>query len=93
MDLPGSFHVVNAGQGASYEEFARAALETAECPLVRIETVTMASLQRPAPRPNNSRLKCLLSEAIGLEPLPSWLEALRDFAAADRDKVEIATGR
>ncbi len=92
MDLPGFFHVVNAGEGASYEEFARAALKTGECPLVSIETVTMVSLQRPAPRPNNSRLKCLLSEALGLEPLPSWLEALRDFAAADRDKVEIATG-
>jgi dTDP-4-dehydrorhamnose reductase len=91
MDLPGYFHVVNAGEGASYEEFARAALKTAECPLVSIETVTMASLQRPAPRPNNSRLKCLLSEAMGLQPLPYWLEALRDFAAADRDKTEIAT--
>jgi dTDP-4-dehydrorhamnose reductase len=89
MDLPGFFHVVNAGEGASYEEFARAALKTAEYPPVSIETVTMGSLERPAPRPKNSRLKCLLSEAIGLEPLPSWLEALRDFAAVDTDK-EIA---
>jgi dTDP-4-dehydrorhamnose reductase len=89
MDLPGFFHVVNAGEGASYEEFARAALKTAAYPPVSIEAVTMGSLRRPAPRPKNSRLKCLLSEAIGLEPLPSWLEALRDFAAVESDK-EIA---
>jgi len=90
MDLPGFFHVVNAGEGASYEEFARAALKTAAYPLVSVATVTMGSLHRPAPRPKNSRLRCLLSEALGLEPLPSWLEALRDFAAADTNKVEIA---
>jgi len=89
VDLPGLFHVVNAGEGASYEGFARAALKTAAYPPVSIETVTMGSLRRPAPRPKNSRLKCLLSEAIGLEPLPSWLEALRDFAAVESDK-EIA---
>src|SRR5437870_9189183 len=89
VDLPGLFHVVNAGEGASYEEFARAALKTAAHPPVSVEAVTMGSLRRPAPRPKNSRLKCLLSEAIGLEPLPSWLEALCDCAAVDTDK-EIA---
>jgi dTDP-4-dehydrorhamnose reductase len=46
-----------------------------------VESVRMDSLDRPAPRPRNSRLRCLLSEAIGLEPLSDWRVALRRFAA------------
>ena len=41
----------------------------------------MDSLKRPAPRPRNSRLRCLLSEAVGLRPLRDWREALAEFAA------------
>ena len=83
-DLPGVFHVVNSGPGASYEEFARAALEAAGCEPVKVETVTMDSLDRPARRPRNSRLKCLLSEAIALEPLPSWQQGLEEFVTSHR---------
>jgi dTDP-4-dehydrorhamnose reductase len=80
-DLPGIYHVVNAGDGASFEEFARAALRLAGCDEhTGIESVSMDSLQRPAPRPRNSRLRCLLSEAVRLEPLPHWLDALAEFA-------------
>jgi dTDP-4-dehydrorhamnose reductase len=79
LDLPGVFHVVNAGDGASYEEFAKAALEIGNCQVRDLETVTTQSLRRPAPRPQNSRLRCLLSEAIGLAPLPPWRQALSDF--------------
>jgi dTDP-4-dehydrorhamnose reductase len=79
LDLPGVFHVVNTGDGASYEEFARAALEIGNCQAADLETVTTQSLRRLAPRPQNSRLKCLLSEAIGLAPLPPWRQALSDF--------------
>jgi dTDP-4-dehydrorhamnose reductase len=81
LDLPGTFHVVNAGEGVSYEEFARAALDLSGQAATSLETVAMDSLSRPAPRPRNSRLKCLLSEAIGLTPLPFWKESLADFAA------------
>ncbi len=84
LDLPGVFHVVNSGDGASYEEFTRAALEAAGYDQTNLETVTMGSLNRPAPRPSNSRLKCLLSEAIGLTPLPLWREALSDFIATQK---------
>jgi dTDP-4-dehydrorhamnose reductase len=80
-DLPGTFHVVNAGEGVSYEEFARAALDTAGFAGTSLEAVEMNSLNRPAPRPRNSRLSCLLSEAIGLNPLPFWKDSLRDFVA------------
>jgi len=81
-DLPGTYHVVNAGDGVSYEEFAGQALELSGQPS-DIESVEMDSLYRPAPRPRNSRLKCLLSEAIGLPPLPFWRDSLRDFVALD----------
>lgn len=80
LDLPGTFHTVNAGDGISYEEFARAALDFSGFASTNLETVAMASLNRPAARPRNSRLKCLLSEAVGLAPLPLWDDALRAFA-------------
>jgi dTDP-4-dehydrorhamnose reductase len=83
LDLPGVFHVVNAGEGTSFEEFARAALDLAGYASTSLETVAMDSLKRPASRPRNSRLKCLLSEAVGLSPLPFWRESLRSFAAFD----------
>lgn len=79
LDLPGTFHVVNAGKGVSYEEFARAALDAAGYADASLESVEMDSLHRPAPRPRNSRLRCLLSEAIGLNPLPFWQDSLRNF--------------
>src|SRR5919107_1781664 len=69
LDLPGVYHVVNAGDGTSYEGFARAAAEAAGAGQAQIEGVLMNSLRRPAPRPRNSRLRCLLSEGLGLAPL------------------------
>jgi dTDP-4-dehydrorhamnose reductase len=87
-DLPGTFHVVNSGAGASFYEFAQAAVSAAGAEGVEIESVSMDSLARPAPRPRNSRLRCLLSEAIGLAPLPDWQEALREFAEGTKGKGE-----
>ncbi|HEX8292181.1 MAG TPA: dTDP-4-dehydrorhamnose reductase [Pyrinomonadaceae bacterium] len=84
LDLPGVYHVVNAGGGASYEGFAREAAAAAGLPDAQIEAVQTDSLQRPAPRPRNSRLRCLISEAIGLPPLRDWRAALAEFASADR---------
>jgi dTDP-4-dehydrorhamnose reductase len=81
-DLPGIYHVVNSGPGASYEEIVRAALEDARLD-ADVEVVSMDSLSRPAPRPKNSRLKCLLSEAIGLPPVRHWREALKEFVSAE----------
>ena len=81
LDLPGTFHVVNAGEGVSYEVFARVALDLGGYASTNLESVAASSLDRPAPRPRNSRLRCLLSEAIGLTPLPFWKDSLRDFVA------------
>lgn len=81
LDLPGVFHVVSSGGGASFETFTREAVRLAGCSAEIIESVTMDALARPASRPRNSKLKCLLSEAIGLSPLPHWQEGLAHFVA------------
>jgi dTDP-4-dehydrorhamnose reductase len=75
----GVFHVTNEGEGVSYEEFAREALRLAGCADIAVEGVPMNSLKRPAPRPQNSRLRCLYSEGLGLTPLPDWRDSVRDF--------------
>ena len=80
-DLPGVYHVVNSGEGASFETFAREALAAASCPTDNVESVSMDALDRPAPRPRNTRLSCVLSPAIGLPPLRSWREAVADFVS------------
>lgn len=80
-DLPGVYHVVNSGDGASFETFTREALAVANHPFDSIEVVSMDSFPRPAPRPRNTRLECLLSPAIGLTPLRPWQDAVADFVA------------
>ena len=75
----GVFHVTNEGDGVSYEEFACEALRLAGCVDIEVEAVAMDSLKRPAPRPKNSRLRCLYSEGVGLAPLPDWRDSLRHF--------------
>jgi dTDP-4-dehydrorhamnose reductase len=84
IDLPGIYHVVNSGEGASFEVFTRDALIMANLPTDMVESITMDSFPRPAPRPRNSKLKCLLSDAIGLPPLRPWHEALADFVEETR---------
>jgi dTDP-4-dehydrorhamnose reductase len=81
LDLPGIFHVVSSGEGASFETFTREALKLAACEPGLVESVRMDELVRPAPRPRNSKLRCLLSEAVGLSPLPHWTEGLAHFVA------------
>ena len=78
-DRPGIFHVVNAGGGATYEQFARTALRFAGLDDAILKVVSTNSLKRPAPRPRDSRLECLLSKAIGLPELPTWEDGLRRF--------------
>jgi dTDP-4-dehydrorhamnose reductase len=79
LNLPGIYHVVNDGGGASFEQFALEALSVAGCDQKSITPISFSSLNRPAARPRNSRLRCLLSSAIGLAPLRSWQDAVRDF--------------
>jgi dTDP-4-dehydrorhamnose reductase len=73
----GVFHVVNSGPGVSYEEFARQALAIAGVPDDALTSIGADDLQRPAPRPRNTRLRCLRTAELGLQPLPDWEDALR----------------
>jgi dTDP-4-dehydrorhamnose reductase len=83
VDLPGIYHVVNSGDGLSFAAFVRAAFEIAGLDPSLLQTVKMESLNRPAPRPRNSRLRCLLSERIGLNAMRFWKEGVRDFVASE----------
>jgi dTDP-4-dehydrorhamnose reductase len=83
MDLPGIYHVVNGGDGTSFEGFARAAIEDAGLNLGILQSVSLNALSRPASRPRNSRLRCLISEAVGLAPLRDWRAALRHFISVE----------
>jgi dTDP-4-dehydrorhamnose reductase len=84
LDLPGTYHVVNSGEGASFETYAREALRLAGLSAETLEVVDNDSLGRPAPRPRNCKLRCLLSEAIGLRPLRPWQEGLAHFLGHDK---------
>lgn len=83
LDRPDLYHVVNSGDGVSFAEFASHALEKAGLDDDLVQPVTLESLGRPAPRPRNSRLRCLVSGTLGLEPLPFWQDSLSQFIAAD----------
>ena len=61
-------------------EFAREAIKCADLGDPPIEEVLTESLKRPAPRPQNSRLHSIYSEALGLVPLPDWRDSLQKFA-------------
>ena len=84
LDLPGVYHFVNSGDGATFETFSVEALRLAGLSTDALEVINGDSLGRPAPRPRNSRLKCLVSEAIGLAPLPPWQESLAHFVSSDK---------
>ena len=79
LDLPGIYHVVSSGEGASFETFSVEALKLAGLSSETLEVIDGDSLGRPAPRPRNSRMKCLLSEAVGLPPLRNWRKGLAHF--------------
>lgn len=79
LNSPGTYHVVNSGNGASFADFARLALEAAGLDTALVRPVRMDSLHRAAPRPRNSRLKSVRTDAIGLPPMPSWEQAVRQF--------------
>ena len=89
LNLPGLYHVVNSGAGVSFDEFAQETLVVAGCNNIAIQSISMASLNRPAPRPRNSRLRCLLSDAIGLAPMPNWRDALVEFVQRDRENNSV----
>jgi dTDP-4-dehydrorhamnose reductase len=79
LNVAGIYHVVNSGPGVSFEEFTRKAVALTGNREAIVEPVSTDTLNRPARRPRNSRLRCLLSEKIGLPPLRDWETALAEF--------------
>ncbi|MCY7374635.1 MAG: dTDP-4-dehydrorhamnose reductase, partial [Pyrinomonadaceae bacterium] len=51
LDLPGIYHLTNAGDGTSYEGFARKVAEIKGCHQSLVTGVSVNDLKRPAPRP------------------------------------------
>jgi dTDP-4-dehydrorhamnose reductase len=84
LDLPCVFQVVNSGEGTSYYGFAEAACELGGFDASLVEAVSAAGLERPAPRPTSSKMRCIMSPALGLEPMPDWRDALARFIASEK---------
>jgi len=76
----GTYHVVNDGV-CSHETFAREAARLVGVPNAEklIELTTENEMQREAPRPRYTPMRCLLSEQLGFEPMRSWQAALSDY--------------
>ena len=77
-NVAGIYHVVNSGPGVSFEGFTRKTMA-----LIgksgAVEQVSADALNRPAKRPQNSRLRCLSTAKVGLAPLRDWESALEEF--------------
>ncbi len=80
----GIYHVVNGGV-CSYETFARDAAAFAGVPNEiadrLIEVISESEMNRPAPRPPWTPMRCLLSERLGLTPMRHWRDALLAYVA------------
>lgn len=81
LDLPCTFHVTNSGDGTSYAGFAEKSCELIDADPGLLIPASADSLKRPAPRPSSSKLACLFSERLGLEPLRHWETALAEFVS------------
>ena len=78
-DLPGVYHVTNAGAGCSYLEFAEKVCDLGGFDRSLLQPASHVDLKRPAPRPVSSKMACLITEKLGFKPLRSWHEALEAF--------------
>lgn len=79
LDLPGIYHIINSGEGTSYLGFTEKICEIGNFDKDLVEIISDKELNRPAPRPINSKLACLFSEKFGLSPLPSWENGIERF--------------
>ncbi len=78
-DVPGVYHAANQGPGCSYLDFAKTVCRLGGFDADLISSVSGTDLTRPAPRPINSRLACVVSERSGLARMRFWEEALAEF--------------
>ena len=87
LDLPLIFHVSNSGDAVSFYQFGKAICRISDIDPSLVDKVSQGNLNRPAARPVNSGLRCLFSEKLGLEPMSSWDEALREFIAIEKTQT------
>ncbi len=78
-DLPCTLHITNSGEGTSYYGFAEKVCEIGGFDRNLLESISKEDLKRPAPRPANSKLACVLSGPLGFSPLQNWEKALVAF--------------
>ena len=77
-NVTGIIHVTNEGSGTTYFGFAEKICEL--CGYGDLVTpVTNDSLQRPAPRPKNSRIASIRTAETGLAILPDWIDSLKNY--------------
>lgn len=81
----GTYHATCQGETTWYE-FACLILETAGIP-VRVTPCTTAEYPLPAPRPANSILANRLLQVAGLDLMPAWQAAYRQFWEAYKDRL------
>ena len=87
LNIAGIYHVVNSGPGVSFEQFTLKAVDLIGNQKAVVESVSASTLNRPAKRPRNSRLQCLLTEKVGLPQLRTWESALEEFVQVEVDKM------
>ena len=80
QDAVGLFHLTNAGE-CSWFEFAQGALELAGVD-AKMEQISTEQMNQRARRPPYSALDTTRLQAVGLEPLRPWKEALLDYLRA-----------
>jgi len=81
----GTYHIVNGGV-CSYYDFALEAGRlvglTKDQLEPLIEVVREEEMNRLAPRPRYTPMRCLLSEELGLPPMRDWRAALAEYVSA-----------
>jgi dTDP-4-dehydrorhamnose reductase len=77
-----TYHVVNDG-ACSYYDFAREAARELKLTSAEIgdliEAATESEMQRKAPRPRSTPMRCLVSEGLGLPALRDWRAGLSQY--------------
>ncbi|MBX3244199.1 MAG: dTDP-4-dehydrorhamnose reductase [Acidobacteria bacterium] len=73
----GIFHLANIGEGTTYYGFAATACDVIGAKSELVSKIKGADLDRPAPRPVNSRLASVRPGSF--DPMPHWLTSLRGY--------------
>lgn len=74
----GVYHVANSGQ-TTWHGFASAIVEIEGLSHIKVQTLSTAELNRPAPRPLNSVLDINKFQSLTKSALPDWKQALAAY--------------